>query len=385
MLPALLYYDFHTCGIEQKFLASVLKLPTIASITPVVIAVSEETKWTFVRVEASDGLSGVGEASLSGQESAMAEIAGKYGQHLTGMPMAVIEKIAVADWMDRAYCAVVSALEQASWDIRGKRAGAPVHALLGGARNEAIPVYANINRRTRDRSPEGFVASAKDALAAGHKSLKIAPFDDLQPDMGAEGDALFRQGIDRVAAVCAAAGPDVQVLVDCHWRLNVTRARDFLREAAALGLYWVECPLPEDPDDCADLARLRPLKDDLGVRMAGAEQGTNIAYFEKFIAAGVYDVIMPDVKYCGGIGTMLRLAEIAAEKGIGFSPHNPTGPLCHLASLHIAAVIPNLLVLEHQFDESPMFTELCPGAVPEMRDGLSSLPVGNGLGFSLPG
>ncbi len=357
---------------------------TVKSIQPIVIEVSEKTKWTFIRVETSDGLSGLGEASLSGQEGAMAEIAAKYGQHLVGMPMSVIEKIAVADWMDRAYSAVVSALEQASWDIRGKRAGAPIHGLLGGAKQDLIPLYANINRRTVERSPNGFVASARDALAAGHTRLKIAPFDDLQPDMGTEGDSLFAAGIDRIAATCDAAGPDVQVLVDCHWRLNVTRARDFLREAARLGLYWVECPLPEDPDDCADLISLRPLKDNLGIRMAGTEQGTRVAYFEKFIAAGVYDVIMPDVKYCGGIGTMLRLAEMAAEKGVGFSPHNPTGPLCHLASLHIAAVIPNLLVLEHQFDESPMFLELCDGAVPDMTDGTSGLPVGEGLGFALP-
>lgn len=355
----------------------------ITAIEPIVIDVSAKTDWTFIRVETSDGLSGLGEASLSGQEAAMQGIARQLGQGLIGAPLTAIERLVEGPAEGRAQRAVVSAIEQASWDLRGKAAHKPVHALLGGARHETVPLYANINRRTVDRTPEGFVASARDALAAGHRMIKIAPFDDLTPEMGAEGDALFAAAMARIAATCEAMGPDVAVLVDCHWRLTVARAKDFIREAAALGLYWVECPLPEDPNDCADLKALRSLKDDLGVRMAGTEQGIDIGYFEKFLAAEVYDVIMPDVKYCGGISTMMRLAELAAEQGVGFSPHNPTGPLCHLASLHIAAVIPNLLVLEHQYDESPMFMALCAGAVPVMADGVSSLPMGEGLGFTL--
>lgn len=355
----------------------------ITAIEPVVIEISAKTNWTFVRVETNDGLYGLGEASLSGQEAAMQEIARQLELRLTGAPLTEIDRLVDDPTAGRAHRAVVSAIEQAGWDLKGKAAHKPVHAMLGGARHQAVPLYANINRRTVDRTPEGFVASARDALDAGHKMIKIAPFDDLTPQKGAEGDAMFAAGMARIAATCEAVGPDVQVLVDCHWRLTVARAKDFIREAAALGLYWVECPLPEDPDDCADLMALRSLKDDLGVRMAGTEQGTDIAYFEKFLAAEVYDVIMPDVKYCGGIATMSRLAELAAARGVGFSPHNPTGPLCHLASLHIAAVIPNLLVLEHQYDESPMFMDLCPGAVPVMADGVSALPMGEGLGFTL--
>lgn len=189
--------------------------------------------------------------------------------------------------------------------------------------------------------------------------------------------------MERIEVSCEAAGPDVQVLVDCHWRLTVAQARDLIRQAAALELSWIECPLPENPDDCEDLARLRSLKDSLGVRLAGAERGTNFDYFEKFVNAGVYDVIMPDVKYAGGISELARIANMADECGVGFSPHNPSGPLCHLASLHIAATAPNLLMLEHQFDESPLFLDLCPGAVPPIENGWSPLPSDPGIGFSL--
>lgn len=359
--------------------------PLITRIEPVIIDVSDKTDWTFIEVETSDGLTGTGEATLYGQEQAMASYVRDLAGNLLGGPETAIESLVAetAGLADRIRRAVISALEHALWDIRGKRADKPVYALLGGIKRDRIPIYANINRRTVDRSPAGFTASARDAAAAGYNQIKIAPFDGLQPDMGAAGEDLFQAGLERIAASCAAMGPDGQVLVDCHWRLNVARTEELIRQAAALGLYWVEGPLLEDPDDCADLVRLRPLAESLGVRLAGGEQGTTFEYFEKFIAAGVYDVIMPDVKYTGGIGEMLRLAKLAADNGVGFAPHNPTGPLCHIASLHVAAAADDMLVLEHQFDESPLFLALCPGAVPVIEAGQSALPTGPGLGFNL--
>jgi galactonate dehydratase len=315
----------------------------------------------------------------------MISILRDFSDKLIGGPESAIEELVreTGEENERAPRAVISALDQAGWDIKGKREGLPVHALLGGANRERIYIYANINRRCLDRSLDGFAANARDAVDAGFSLIKIAPFDGLAPDMGADGDTLFKAGMERIAVSCQVAGPDVQVLVDCHWRLNEAQAKTLIREAAALGLYWVECPLPEDPNDCENLIQLRSLKDSLGVRLAGGERGTNFGYFEKFVAAGVYDVIMPDVKYAGGVSELMRIAEMAADKGVGYSPHNPSGPLCHLASLHVVAAVPNLLVLEHQFDESPLFMDLCPGTVPAIEDGWSPLPYGPGIGFNL--
>jgi galactonate dehydratase len=360
--------------------------PAITRIEPTVVKVSNKTNWVFVKVETSDGIVGTGEATLSGQEEAMLSITRDYSEKLIGSPESSIEVLAGETNQEsaRAPRAVVSALEQAGWDIRGLRQGMPVHTLLGGAKRERIPIYANINRRCTDRSSAGFAANAREAVGAGYSLIKIAPFDGLQPDLGTkEGDALFKAGMERIEVSCEAAGPDVQVLVDCHWRLTQTHAEELIKQAATLGLYWVECPLPENPHDCSNLVRLRSLKDSLGVRLAGAEQGTNFDYFKKFVDAGVYDVIMPDVKYAGGISELIRIAEMANDSGVDFSPHNPSGPLCHLASLHIAAAAPDFLVLEHQFDESPMFMELCPGAVPEIVNGWSALPTAPGIGFNL--
>ncbi len=71
-----------------------------------------------------------------------------------------------------------------------------------------------------------------------------------------------------------------------------------------------------------------------------AELGIGEQGFAPFLAAGIYDAMMPDVKYVGGLQTVMRLAEMFAAAGVGFSPHNPSGPICHAVSLHIAPPFP---------------------------------------------
>ena len=355
---------------------------TIGRVELFIVDVSDKTDWAFIEVETAAGFVGIGEATLYGQEDTLHALTGEFGKKLVGQPLSAIDNLVDETQEERARAprAVVSALDQAHWDIKAKKAQLPVYELLGGAQRQTVPIYANVNRRCRDRSPEGFAANACDAVGAGFSHVKIAPFDGLQPQGGPDDNQLFDAGMDRIQATIDAVGDDVQVLVDCHWRLDLEQSQELLKQAAVMRLFWVECPLIEDPDDLSNLEPLRSLKESLGVRMAGAEQGTNLTYFKKFIDGGIYDVIMPDVKYAGGPSELMRIAEIANAAGVDFSPHNPSGPICHLASLHVSAAIPNMLLLEHQFDESPLFMELYPGAVPAIENGQSHLPTGPGIG-----
>ena len=112
------------------------------------------------------------------------------------------------------------------------------------------------------------------------------------------------------------------------------------------------------------LHRLRGLANAGGVRLAGCEQGVRQAGFEPFLKAGAYDAMMPDVKYVGGVAEVMRLAETFDRHGVLFSPHNPTGPVCHATSLQVCAAVPHLDRLEMQFDETPLFAALAGGALP---------------------
>jgi galactonate dehydratase len=286
---------------------------------------------------------------------------------------------------DLAEAAAVSAIDQALWDLHAIDANARLADVLGGAQRETIAIYANINRRTRLRTPEGFAQSARDALAAGFNALKIAPFDEVdQASCSAgHGIAAMQAGLDRIAAVRAVAGADRRLMVDCHWRFNETAARAMIGAAAELGVYWIECPLLETLDNVQALVRLRQYANALGIRLAGLEQGIGFAAFLPFCEAGAYDVMMPDVKYVGGFMEMLNCAQRLSHYNVAVSLHNPSGPICHAASLHAAAAMDAFDMLEMQFDESPLFDSLVAGALPPRVAGFSALPSAAGLGMQL--
>jgi galactonate dehydratase len=92
---------------------------------------------------------------------------------------------------------------------------------------------------------------------------------------------------------------------------------------------------------------------------------------------------MPDVKYAGGYREMLSIAALCERTGTSFSPHNPTGPVCNLASMHLCSVAPAFLILEHQLAESALYYDLVRGYRPPLIDGCFELPDTPGLGVEL--
>lgn len=357
---------------------------TIAAIRCRTLKVSDKTEWTFVEVECSDGIVGIGEASLNAMTRPLAAHAAQLAAVLVGvraMPNAVapLAEKRAGGIVQRS---VVSAIEQALWDALGKRLGMPVADLLGGPVRDSVPAYANVNRRTGDRSPEGFAQSARLAVEAGFTFVKIAPFDGV-----GEGDALATDtgvaaGLARIGAVCEAVGDGVRVLVDCHWRLDEASAARVLAFAADCDLYWIECPIPEHPAMLGAMQRLKRHASSLGVRIAGMERGLGLDDFRPAIEHGLADVIMPDVKYDGGLAETVAIARLAATAGIHVALHNPTGPVCHAASVALSAMLANCLILETQFDETPHFAALSPD-LPAISNGHAALSTAPGLGVSL--
>jgi galactonate dehydratase len=113
--------------------------------------------------------------------------------------------------------------------------GVSVAAALGPVLRDRIPVYANINRGIASRTPEGFAAQARRAIADGFRAIKIAPFDEVElyGDTAANLESSkLEPGLARIAAVRHAIGTDVELMVDCHWRLNRAAADVVLRAVA---------------------------------------------------------------------------------------------------------------------------------------------------------
>ena len=172
-------------------------------------------------------------------------------------------------------------------------------------------------------------------------------------------------------------------MVDCHWRFDETTAILLNEATARLGVYWIETPLPEELGNIPALARLRRQCNALDMRQAGLEMSIGWQTLRPYCEGGAYDVVMPDMKYIGGIAEVQHTADACAALNVQVSPHNPSGPICHAASLQVSATLGAFDMLELQFDESPLFDELVDAPFAPIKDGHTVLPVGPGLGVSL--
>lgn len=349
------------------------------------LKVSVRSHWIMVEVTTSDGFTGAGEASLHFSEKAVLAAVLSLGGELKGLTtQAALRRL--AEWLedDLVVTSALCGLDQALHDIEAQRLGLPIARLLAREPAQRLEVYANINRRTRTRTPEGFAASAHDAVAAGFSALKIAPFDDLTPESsGEEARRLLEAGFGRIAAVRGAMGPERRLLVDCHWRLAPWMLPHVLEACADHGVSWLETPYPEDDDRHSDIRAARGAANAHGVVLAGAELKIGRGAFERMIGAGCYDVLMPDMKHVGGYGEFAAVAEATERAGLRLSPHNPTGPVCHGHSVQAAAAITPFMILEMQFDETAAFADIVAGELPMPADGFVAVSNAPGLGLKL--
>ncbi len=352
------------------------------------VEASRRGNWILVEVRTDAGLTGIGEASQSGNDRLVKENLLQLGERLAGadptQPEVIWERLTrssdiFADGAGRVAATAVSAIDQALWDIAGKALEVPVWRLLGGRRRERVRLYANLNRGTRDRSVEGFARAAGAAVEAGFRAVKCTPFDEIRHDRldrdGVEED--LDLGVARIAASREAVGPGVDLLVDCHCRFNLALARKVAEKVRALDLYWFEEPLPRD-----QVGEMRSLRESSGLTLAGGEGFFGREGFWEYVSQGAVDVIMPDVKHAGGISECRRIAALAETRNIPVAPHSPAGPVSTIAGVHLAASIRNFLILEYAFGEVPWREQLI--APPErIEGGFMRLPEGPGFGVEL--
>jgi galactonate dehydratase len=248
-----------------------------------------------------------------------------------------------------------SAIEQALWDITGQALNTPVNALFGEKVRDVLPVYANINRATQPRTPEGFAQAASAAVKEGFTSVKAAPFDGF-PKPGSPASeiaAAIEQGIAAAIAMREAVGPNVELMIDCHSFFDVRLAVDVAARLEPANLTWYEEPVPpEKLDEVAEIHR------SISQPLAAGELLFGVAGFAELCNRRVVDVIMPDVKHCGGLLELSRIASLAERNGLAVAPHNPSGPVSTAASAQACAGMKNFRTLELQWGETPWRADL---------------------------
>jgi D-galactarolactone cycloisomerase len=314
----------------------------------------------FVRVETDEGVTGWGEAfghticpaTRATLESFVAPLfIGRDPTDIEGLMLEAAQRTHIFGRNGPVQYAL-SGVDIALWDIAGKRAGLPLHQLLGGARRDKLPAYSSL---LRYGDPKVVAANTARSAEAGFRWVK-----------------LHEIAVAPVLAAREAAGPDLAIMNDTNCPWTVAEALEMVEAFRPADLYWLEEPV-WPPEDHAGLARVRAA----GTRIAAGENAGGLHDFRHQFEAGALDIAQPSVTKIGGVTVMRKVIALAEAYGVRLVPHCAYFGPGFLASLHIVATLPHETPFERlflQLEASPL------APYTEAEDGIVRVPQGPGLG-----
>lgn len=335
--------------------------------------------WLFVRVETETGLVGWGEATLEGREHAVAGAIEDFGRVLIGRDARRIRQMLHlltrhGYWESGpVISSAVGGVEMALWDLLGKALGQPVHALLGGKVRSRARVYSNA-WYFGSEEPRDFAERARETVGIGYTALKFDPFGEAELTLSA---GELRDVLARVSAVRDAVGPRVDLFIEGHGRLGVEAAIRAGNALVPFEIGFFEEPItPGHAEALALVVRSVPMP------IAAGERSYELADVRRLIEMGAA-VLQPDVIHIGGLIRTLAAATLGEVASVVVAPHNASGPVATAATLHVSAVVPNLLIQEMFAPVDAAWKDAVapPGAV--IQDGYVAIPDGPGLGVEV--
>ncbi len=332
----------------------------------------------LVRVLTDEGIEGVGQTSVFAAEQTARVLHEMVAPAFLGEDPwdleALVAKVVrrhykfAGSFVVRALCGLDTAL----WDVLGKASGQPVYKLLGGALRTEIPVYAS--SMSRAIAPEAEAERLAGLVAEqGFRCVKIR----VGQEMGRDEDAAPGRTEAIIPRVRAALGDQIGIHADANGGFTVAGAIRVGRrlEEYGYGHFEEPCPYPEI-ENTAQVAAA------LDIPIAMGEHDNSLDQVHRIITGRVADIIQPDIGYVGGVSRARRVAFMAEAAGIPCTPHCSSRSMLQVFTLHLAAAMPSV----HQFQEwsiedDPSMCDLY-GPVPQVRDGMVTVPDGPGWGIA---
>lgn len=339
-------------------------------------------RWLFVKISTDEGVDGWGEASLEGWSDVARSAVHALGELVVGRDPAAIEdhwQVMTKSGFYRGgpvLSSAVSGIDQALWDIAGKRHGVPVHVLLGGPVRERIRVYGWIG----GDDPAEVADAAAAQVDAGLTAVKM----NASGALGHLPTPAQTAGVlERAAAVREVLGPDRDMAIDFHGRVSAPAARRLLPLLEPYHPLFVEEPVLPGNNHAA-LARLVAAST---TPVATGERLYSRWDFLPVLQAGV-GVVQPDVSHAGGISEVRRIAALAETFDAALAPHCPLGPLALASCLQLGFAVPNLLIQEqslgiHYNREGDLLDHLLDPGVFEFHAGYVERTNRPGLGVDI--
>ena len=338
-------------------------------------------RWLFVRIETDDGVVGWGEPVVEGSAGTVRTAVEQFAEGLLGADPSRIEDHWQVMSKGTFYrggpvlSSAVAGIDQALWDIAGKRLGVPVHTLLGGHVRDRIRVYGWVGGDEPDEVADGIRARTDAGLTAVKMNAS-----------GRMGRLATNREIDEVIARVATArdvlGPDRDVAVDFHGRVTTANARRLFPELEPLRPMFVEEPVvPQNSHLLEQIVRSTSIPIATGERMFTRQE------FLPALQAGVA-VVQPDLSHAGGISEVRRIGAFAEAFDALLAPHCPLGPIALAASLQVGFATPNYLIQEqsigiHYNDEGEVLDYVVDTETFDFTEGSIARPTGPGLGVEI--
>ena len=298
----------------------------------------------------------------------------------------------------------LSAFDIALWAHYARVVNQPLYQVLGGASRDSIRTYNTCAGYQYIRDTRGQVTSnwglaskqgpyedldaflhradelAQSLLSEDISAMKIWPFDPYAEAT----DGMHISGADLSSAlepfrkIRKAVGKRMDIMVEFHSLWRLPPAQRIAQALAEFDTYWHEDPIRMD-----SLALLKQYAPYSRAPICASEILAGRWSFKDLLETGVAGIVMFDLAWCGGISEARRIAALADAWQLPVAPHDCTGPIVFLASLHFSIHAPNALVQESvRAFYTGWYKELVTH-VPQPKKGMFEKPPGPGLGGEL--
>jgi galactonate dehydratase len=298
----------------------------------------------IVKVETDDGIYGWGEAGVSSRELAVKGAVEHYREFLIGrdptQPGPLWQEMYRSQYFEggRILTGAISAIDIALYDVHGKALGVPVHQLLGGKHRDFVPCFAT----TGGDSPEQLIENARLLIDKGWSVIRTGMNQRKKQDKDIfEPRDTIGITAEWLTALRQAVGPDPVLGIDYHHRLSVAEAASFCQRMPAGTLDFLEEPIRDESPEAYE--SLRTMVD---IPFAIGEEFASKWQFSPYLERGITQFARIDICNVGGFTESMKVAALAESHYIDLMPHNPLGPICTAASVHLGAAVSNFAWLE---------------------------------------
>lgn len=298
-----------------------------------------------IKVETNTGIYGWGASGLSTRELAVVGAIQHFKPFLIGRDPrqigALWQEMYRSQYFEggRVLTAAISAIDIALHDIKGKALGVPVYELLGGKQRDYVDCFASL----RFTSYEDLIHKAKILLDNGWSVLRLAPaeYESSKNTSLFEPRTSIYQMAEWMIALRKAVGKKVTIGIDYHSRLSIPETVSFLQRMPEGTLDFLEEPIRDESPTA-----YQALRKMVNIPFAIGEEFASKWQFMPFLEKNITQFARIDVCNVGGLTESMKVAAMAETHYIDLMPHNPLGPICTAASIHLAAACSNFNWLE---------------------------------------